>query len=198
MTPIVGDIVRNTKVPDWGPGRVLEVGSDGTVRVFFLDAGEKKSSPSPQFDIDNAPSGHAPHQRPVGLRYKEENMSKKAVLAVAFLCVYMVACATGSFTQTGETFPPYEGPVKVLKSPPVDKEYVEIGWVSSSGGMVHEWTHLVKAMQKKAASKGANAIILDQTERPNTAFATYNQQFGFVGGSGTQKSMTAIAIRILE
>jgi uncharacterized protein YbjQ (UPF0145 family) len=64
--------------------------------------------------------------------------------------------------------------------------------------MIHEWTHLIEAMQKKAASKGANAIILNQVERPNTALATYNQQFGFVGGSGTQKSMTAIAIRILE
>ena len=126
-------------------------------------------------------------------------MSRKlTVLAIVFLCMSLVACATGKFTQTGETFPPYEGPVKVLKSPPVDKKYVEIGWVSSSGGMIHEWTHLIEAMQKKAASKGANAIILNQAERPNTALATYNQQFGFVGGSGTQKSMTAIAIRILE
>lgn len=44
MTPIVGDIVRNTKVPDWGPGRVLEAGSEDTIRVFFLNAGEKKLS----------------------------------------------------------------------------------------------------------------------------------------------------------
>ncbi len=123
---------------------------------------------------------------------------KMAILAVLFFCGSLMACATGKFTQTGETFPPYEGPVKVLKSPPVDKKYSEIGWVSSSGGMIHEWTHLIEAMQKKAASKGANAIILNQAERPDTSLATYNQQFGFIGGSGTQKSMTAIAIRILE
>ena len=126
-------------------------------------------------------------------------MTKKlAVVAILFFCISLVACATSKFTQTGETFPPYEGLVKVLQSPPVEKNYVEIGWVSSSGGMIHEWTHLIEAMQKKAASKGANAIILNQAERPNTALATYNRQFGFVGGSGTQKSMTAIAIRVLE
>jgi hypothetical protein len=55
-------------------------------------------------------------------------MSRKlAVLAIVFLCTSLVACATGKFTRTGEIFPPYKGPVKVLKSPPVDKKYVEIG-----------------------------------------------------------------------
>ncbi len=66
-------------------------------------------------------SGAAGSPRPGGLQCKEENMSKKVVLVVVFLCVFTVACATGSFTQTGETFSPYEGPVKVLKSPPVEK-----------------------------------------------------------------------------
>ena len=126
-------------------------------------------------------------------------MSRKlAVFAVVFVCVSLAACATGKFTQTGETFPPYEGPIKVLRALPVDKKYVEIGWVSSSGGVIHEWTHLIEAMQKKAASKGANAIIIVAGERPNSSMATYTPQYGFVGSQGTQKSMTAIAIRILE
>ena len=114
------------------------------------------------------------------------------------LCFFMVSCATSKFTQTGEFFSPYDGPVKVLQTFPTEQKYVEVGWVSSSGGLIHEWTHLIKAMQKKAAKKGANAIVLNLAERPNSAIATYNQQYGFVGGSGTQKSMTAIAIRIIK
>jgi len=105
-------------------------------------------------------------------------------------------CATGKFTQTGDIYPPYNGPVKVFTSIPQGVDYEEIGWVSSSGGMIHEWTHLIEAMQKQAAAKGANAIIITQGERPNSGMITYNQQYGMVGGYGNQKSMTAIAIRI--
>lgn len=118
---------------------------------------------------------------------------------IVFVCFALQSCATGKFTQTGKTYPPYRGPVKVFTSPPKDIKYEEIGWVSSSsGGMIHEWTHLIEAMQKKVASKGANAIIIVAGERPNSSMATYTPQYGFVGGQGTQKSMTAIAIRILE
>jgi hypothetical protein len=117
---------------------------------------------------------------------------------IVFVCFTLQSCATGKFTQTGKTYPPYHGPVKVFTSPPKDLKYEEIGWVSSSGGMIHEWTHLIEAMQKKAASKGANAIIIVAGERPDSGMATYTPQYGFVGSRGTQKSMTAIAIRILE
>ena len=40
--------------------------------------------------------------------------------------------------------------------------------------MIHEWTHLIEALQKEAAKYGANAM------------------------SGSQKSLSAIAIRILN
>lgn len=107
-------------------------------------------------------------------------------------------CATAKFTQTGNSYPAYQGHVKVFTSPPDDLKYEELGWVSSSGGMIHEWTHLIEAMQNKAASRGANGIIIIAGERPNTGMATYTPQYGFIGSQGTQKSMTAIAIRILE
>jgi len=123
----------------------------------------------------------------------------KRVTTLLFLtCIFLAGCATAKFTQTGNTYPAYSGHVKVLRSPPKNCKYEEIGWVSSSGGMIHQWTHLAEAMQKKAASKGANAIVVISGERANTGMATYNQQFGFVGGYGTQKSLTAIAIRILD
>jgi len=85
-----------------------------------------------------------------------------------------------------------------LTEQPKDKKYIEVGWVASSGGMIHEWTDLIKAMQKKAASKGANAIILNQVDKTNSSMVTYNQQFGLIGSSGTQKSLMAIAIRIIK
>ncbi|MEW6528232.1 MAG: hypothetical protein AB1444_16385, partial [Spirochaetota bacterium] len=64
--------------------------------------------------------------------------------------------------------------------------------------MIHEWTDLIEALQKKAASKGANAIILYQADKNNISMVTYNKQFGLIGSSGTQKSLIAIAIRIIE
>ena len=70
------------------------------------------------------------------------------IVGTVVMCLFWVSCATSKFTQTGENYPPYVGPVKVLKEAPADKKYVEIGWVSSSGGMIHEWTHLIEAMQK--------------------------------------------------
>lgn len=124
---------------------------------------------------------------------------KKNVIPIVFIVLVgllIQGCATGKFIQTGNTYPPYKGPVKVFTSTPQNIEYEEIGWVSSSGGMIHEWTDLIEAMQRKAAAKGANAIILIQSERPNSGMITYNQQFGMVGGYGNQKSMTAIAIRV--
>lgn len=125
---------------------------------------------------------------------------KRNVLVLIFVFIFLSlhGCATAKFTQTGNSYPAYQGPVKVFTSPPTGLKYEELGWVSSSGGMIHEWTHLIEAMQNKAASKGANGIIIVAGERPNTGMATYTPQYGFIGSQGTQKSMTAIAIRILE
>ena len=84
---------------------------------------------------------------------------------LTIVILFLAGCATSKFTQTGEAYPPYEGPVKVLTEAPKDKKYVEVGWVASSGGMIHEWANLIEAMQKKAASKGAKAIILNQADK---------------------------------
>jgi len=92
-------------------------------------------------------------------------MKRISMLFVFIVAVlFLAGCATSKFAQTGEIYPPYEGPVKVLTEQPKDKKYIEVGWVASSGGMIHEWTDLFKAMQKKAASKGENAIILNKVD----------------------------------
>ena len=112
------------------------------------------------------------------------------------LSLMFQACASSKFVLTGNQYPAYTGVVKVFFSPPEDVEYEEIGLVSSSGGIAHEWTHLIEAMQRKAAMNGANAIIIITAERPNMGMISGSQQFGVFGHQGTQKSMTAIAIRI--
>lgn len=120
------------------------------------------------------------------------------LVLLSFAALFLYGCATSKFTQTGEIYPAYNGPIKVLTELPKDLAYVEIGWVASSGGNIHEWTDLIEAMQKKAATKGANAIVLNQIDKNRSSMITYNQQFGLLGSSSNQKNMMAIAIRILD
>ena len=116
----------------------------------------------------------------------------KIILIIVFL---FQGCVTCKFVVTGNTYPPYTGTVKVFQSTPEDIEYEEIGIVSSSGGMMHEWTHLIEAMQKKAALKGANAIIIIKEDKTQIGSISYTQ-YGLYGGTSQQKSLMTIAIRI--
>lgn len=117
---------------------------------------------------------------------------------VFFVIAFITGCATAKFAQTGPTYPPYSRPVKVLSAPPQGVNYVEIGIVSSAGGMIHQWADPIEALQKKAASKGANAIIVGGTGESTHAMVTYNPTFGLQGGTFPQKNMMAVAIRILD
>lgn len=122
-------------------------------------------------------------------------------ISVLLFTFFISACATSKFVITGTTYKPHTGVVKVLFSSPEDVKYEEIGLVSSTGGIVHEWTHLIEAMQKEAAKHGANAIIIVREERPEMGGGiTYSEQLGLlVGSEGTEyKSMMAVAIRIKE
>lgn len=87
-------------------------------------------------------------------------MKKINLLFAGILLTIISGCATASFTQTGQTFPEYNGVVKVFSESPKDISYTEVGIVSSKGGAVHDSADLIKALQKKAAKNGANAIIL--------------------------------------
>jgi hypothetical protein len=105
------------------------------------------------------------------------------------------SCATSKFVVTGNTYTPYTGPVKVFQSSPEGVEYEEIGIVSSTGGEVHEWTHLIEAMQKKAASYGVNAIIIIKEDKIQKGSIAYTQ-YGLYGGTTQYKSLMSVAIRI--
>ena len=124
---------------------------------------------------------------------------KQIRFSLTILCViFLLSCAPSKFIQTGKLYPAYNGPVKVLTELPKDQEYEEIGWVSSNGGSAHQWTDLIESMQREAASKGANAIVLNRFDKSNTGMIAYNPQFGLMGASGAQKSLMAIAIRVKE
>jgi hypothetical protein len=120
------------------------------------------------------------------------------LIFVFLIFAFVVGCATARFTQTGQVYPPYDGTVKVYWAPPKDVKYVEIGIVSSTGGLIHQWAELIEALQMEAANKGANAIILGGADDPTHAMMIYNSNFGLPGATFPQKNMVAIAIRMLE
>ena len=73
----------------------------------------------------------------------------------------LFSCAWGtSFTQTGKRYLPYRGDVQVYYELPAGVQYEEIGLVSTEAHQVHLKASVIKALQEKAAEKGANAIIM--------------------------------------
>jgi hypothetical protein len=127
----------------------------------------------------------------------------KMRLTLRFVFVFLIfavvaGCATARFAQTGQTYPPYDGPVKVFWAPPKDVKYDEIGIVSSTGGVIHQWAELIEALQKEAAMKGANAIIVGGSDDSTRAMMICNSNYGLPGATFPQKNMLAIAIKILE
>ena len=116
---------------------------------------------------------------------------------ILLLSIIMSACAQTQFLITGNTYEPWTGPVKILQEAPKDIQYEEIGWVSGKmGGMVSDWGAILKAMQKEAGERGANAIILVNKESSTQASLGGSDQYGFYGGSYQEKNLMAIAIRI--
>jgi len=118
-------------------------------------------------------------------------------LMVVFIfaaAVLMIAgCAKVQFTPTGETYPPYPGTVKIMKAYPSDSSYSEVGWVSADGDFNTPWSELLGLMQKEAASRGANAIVLD--DKFTTSMDTPQYSVG-VNQRNDIRSVTAIAIRV--
>jgi hypothetical protein len=116
-------------------------------------------------------------------------------LGACALGLLLVACATVQFTPTGPTYPPHDGPVKILKALPTDVPYEEIGWVSAEGDFNHPWSELLAMLQQTAAGRGANAIVLEEKFTTRMDTAQYN-----VGANqnNDSRSVTAIALRLKE
>ena len=83
--------------------------------------------------------------------------------------------------------------MKILKAYPSDSEYAEIGWVSADGDFNTPWSELLGLMQKEAASRGANAIVLE--EKFTTQLDTPQYSVG-VNQQNDVRSITAVAIHV--
>lgn len=113
--------------------------------------------------------------------------------------ILLFACAQVKFIPTGNIYEPWDGPVKILEKPPSNIHYEEIGVITGKmSGMVSDWGAILKAMQKKARSKGANAIILINKETSKQSSFGGSVQYGFYGGSYQEKNMMARLIRIFD
>jgi hypothetical protein len=122
---------------------------------------------------------------------------KRGLIALTgpFLGLLLVSCASVQFTPTGPTYPPHDGPVKILKALPTDVPYEEIGWVSAEGDFNHPWSELLAMLQQTAAVKGANAIVLEEKFTTRMDTAQYNVG---VNQNNESRSVTAIALRLKE
>ncbi len=122
-------------------------------------------------------------------------MKKLNVLALGLYLAFISGCATANFTQVGNTFPTYDGPVEVLPEYPRDRLFEGIGVVSSQYGVFPNDGALIDVLRKKAAKHGANAIVI-VSNRPRPQDNRPKGPYGFYAGIAASSDMTAIAIRI--
>lgn len=113
------------------------------------------------------------------------------VKSIAFLMMILLLSGC-SYTVGGKERRPlkvvYKGPVsvKVFFERPANLQYVEVDTVSALvGSPEYNWVQQIEAMQKKAASKGANGIVIVRQERDQES-------------TTAQKELTGIAIRITD
>jgi hypothetical protein len=121
-------------------------------------------------------------------------MRKSCLVILLVTAFFLAGCAKVNFTPTGQVFPPYDGPVKILQARPAEGSYTEVGWVSAEGDFNNPWSQLLGMMQKEAASKGANAIVID--ENFTTRMDTTQVNMGVQNQNAETRSVTAVAIRI--
>ena len=119
---------------------------------------------------------------------------KKGCMLFSLILIGLIfmGCAKVKFASTGKTYPPYEGSVKIYKTLPQDLKYEEIGWVTADGDFNHPWAELLQMMQKEAASRGANALIIEEK------FTTKMDSEVNIGNREEERSITAIAVRTFK
>lgn len=68
--------------------------------------------------------------------------------------------ATFQPSSGGQSFPPYEGDVRVLENLPSSDQYTRIGIVKVEGVLLTKEAEMVAKIKDKAADKGANAVVM--------------------------------------
>lgn len=86
------------------------------------------------------------------------------LLTVMFVAVAVLAgCASPATFQPssgGQTFPPYEGEVRVLENLPPSDQYTRVGIVKVEGVLLTKEAEMVAKIKEKAADKGADAVVM--------------------------------------
>ncbi len=87
-------------------------------------------------------------------------------LSTVLMAVVMTAIsgctspATFQPASRSEEFPPYEGEVRVLENLPPSNQYERVGVVIVEGVLLTKDAAMVASVKKKAAAKGANAVVM--------------------------------------
>lgn len=95
-------------------------------------------------------------------RFPGAYLTRLLIVAMAAMVV-MAGCASPAKFQPsagGESFPPYEGEVRVLENLPPSDQYTRIGIVRVEGVLLTKESEMMSKLKDKAADKGANAIVM--------------------------------------
>jgi len=112
-------------------------------------------------------------------------------LSTVLIAVVMTAIsgctspATFQPASRSEEFPPYEGEVRVLENLPPSSQYKRVGVVIVEGVLLTKDAAMVASVKKKAAAKGANAVVMQSKIK-----VTKNHD------GNTTKKLAAWAIRL--
>lgn len=115
------------------------------------------------------------------------------LIMLVLLSLGTFGCATSKMSLTNYRYPKYDGPVKILESPPDTIDYIEIGFLSSSSSSLSQ---SISAMQSEASKYGSNAIVITGSDRSIHAFFA-SSNIGTYGGLRGQSDVSAVAIRIM-
>jgi hypothetical protein len=111
------------------------------------------------------------------------------------LVIFFTGCVSTSFTRTGEEYPAFVGVVQVFFEVPEAVEYAQVGILSAKGYSQHDLTDIIAALQKAAAKKGANAVVIIGSDRSRGAVLS-SGEYGTFASTTDNKTVTAMAIRI--
>ena len=111
------------------------------------------------------------------------------LILFAFACSSKISGPNVGILKTGPEYPPWFGPVEVYFEKP-DVTYEKLGIVSAQASTDQQLTDLVANLRKKAASFGANGIIV----HPATT-STGNLMYGQTSFMNSKLHLMATAIR---
>ena len=116
-------------------------------------------------------------------------------LIALIMGLFICACTSVNLIPFTAPYAPHKGIVKVFSSPP-NTQYEEIGFISATGDEMVSWEQLLTLLLNKAASCGANGVIIRQsTKAGDSIFYMPNSRWGMFM-TESKKVLSGVAIRI--